>query len=137
MLRSALTKLLLLSSTSQLGLSSASSDAQVVFAPSQKTSTAHGVHAVDDAILAALDAHRDPVAALVSLQPEAEAALAEPRLLHVSGEKEPQWMTEGDKLRLRRAGKKFMDITDHHEYYSQQIEASYAGKACEFILVRH
>ncbi|KAI1170500.1 hypothetical protein F4777DRAFT_591903 [Nemania sp. FL0916] len=83
------------------------------------------VHAVDDAILAALDAHPDPVDALVSLRPEMADELAERRLLHVFGQDAPQWMTEGDKLRLRRDGRKFKDITD----YQDDVTASVAGKA--------
>ncbi|KAJ8123274.1 hypothetical protein ONZ43_g733 [Nemania bipapillata] len=83
------------------------------------------VHAVDDAILAALHAHADPVDALVSLRPELAEELAEPRLLHVLGHDEPQWMTEGDKLRLRRKGQKFKDITD----YQDDVSAAFAGHA--------
>jgi leucyl aminopeptidase len=37
-------------------------------------------------------------------------------------------MTEGDKLRLRRQGKKFVDITDHEEFYAKQVD-TLAGKA--------
>lgn len=82
-------------------------------------------HSVDDAILAALAAHPDPVDALVSLRPELADELAEPRLLHVAGHEAPRWMTEGDKLRLRRKGRKFKDITD----YQDDVEASFAGSA--------
>ncbi|PYI09916.1 peptidase family M28 [Aspergillus sclerotiicarbonarius CBS 121057] len=96
------------------------SESQVVFAPSPEAPTAKGQHEVDDAILSALNTHSDPVAALVSLRPEQAAFLAEPRLLHVRGEEKPEWMTEGDKIRLRRRGQKFMDITDHQEFYAEQ-----------------
>ncbi|KAI0192843.1 peptidase [Astrocystis sublimbata] len=82
------------------------------------------IHAADDAILAALVAHPDPVDALVSLRPELADELAEPRLLHVFGHDAPQWMTEGDKLRLRREGRKFKDITD----YQDEVDVSWAGK---------
>lgn len=88
---------------------------------------AHGDHVVDDTILAALNAHSDPVDALISLQPELAAQLAERRLLHVFGQAEPQWMTEGDKLHLRREGKQFMDITDHQELYTDSL-STLAGK---------
>ena len=88
---------------------------------------------VDEAILAALKKHSDPVDALISLQPETAAEFAQPRLLHVFGENKPQWMTEGDKLRLRRQGKKFADITDHEEFYAQQVDTM-AGKASESFL---
>lgn len=80
-------------------------------------------------ILATLEAYPDPVDALVSLQPDAEEELMQARLLHILGEKEPLWKTEGDKLRLRGQGKKFIDLTDHHEFYAQQSEAAWAGKA--------
>jgi len=115
----------LLLSFSELGLASIpQGQTQVVLAPPP-------VHVVDDAILAALKKYDDPVDALLFLQPESAAALAKPRLLHVFGEEKPQWLTEGDKMRLRRAGKKFMDVTDHEDFYSQQVDASTAGKACE------
>ena len=68
------------------------------------------------------------VAALLSLQPELSSDLSQPRLLHVSGEKKPEWMTEGDKLRLRRKGRKFVDITEHEEFYANQVDAE-SGKA--------
>lgn len=101
-----------------------SHDTQAPFIPSSGLE-----HFVDDAILAALEKHSDPVDALTFLQPESATELAQPRLLHVFGEPEPQWMTEGDKLRLRRRGKKFADITDHEAFYKEQVDASWAGKA--------
>lgn len=115
---------LLLLSTRLLTLVSAARNSQVVLAPP------HDEHIVDPAILAALDAYPDPVDALVFLQPETADELAQPRLLHVVGELEPQWMTEGDKLRLRRKGMKFIDITEHEEFYAQQVD-SMAGQARE------
>lgn len=118
---------MLLLSLSQLSL--CSSD-QVIITSSQHPTK----HPVDNAILAALETHSDPVAALVSLQPETAAALAEPRLLQVIGTEEPTWMTEGDKLRLRRKGKKFIDITDHADFYQEQVETSVAGKACKLFV---
>ncbi|KAI0394537.1 peptidase family M28 [Xylariaceae sp. FL0594] len=83
------------------------------------------VHDVDNAILAALEAHSDPVDALVSLRPELADKLAEPRLLHAYGTEAPQWMTEGDKLRLRRKGRKFRDVTD----YQDSVATVRAGQA--------
>ena len=70
---------------------------------------------VDSTILAVLESHDDPVEALLALQPELYDALSEPRLLDVLGESTPKWMTEGDKLRLRREGKDFVDLTDHQD----------------------
>ncbi|KAH7308620.1 peptidase [Stachybotrys elegans] len=114
---------LLAASTQLLGLGSASPDAQLrLTKPSTK-------HAVDTAIYRALEAHDDPVDAFLSLRPEAADALAEPRLLRVFGEAEAQWMTEGDKMRLRRKGLNFIDITDHEEYYAQNDVSSMAGEA--------
>lgn len=85
-------------------------------------------HAVDDTITAALAAYPDPVDAMISLQPEMAAQLAESRLIHVLGEDKPRWMKEGDKLRLRQNRKKFMDITDYQEHYADGIIA-WEGKA--------
>ncbi|CAK7231219.1 hypothetical protein SCUCBS95973_007837 [Sporothrix curviconia] len=85
-------------------------------------------------VLKAVAAHDDPVAALVAVRPDLAAELAEPRLLHVFGEAAPEWMTEGDKARLHRHGKKFMDVTDHWEFYAEQQErhqdvSAQSGKA--------
>jgi leucyl aminopeptidase len=101
-------------------------DTQVVLTPFQEAE-----HIAEDAIFAALKEHSDPVAALVSLHPDFAAELAQPRLLHVFGEHKPEWMTEGDKLRLRRRGRKFIDITDHQNFSEQQVDASWAGNARE------
>ena len=128
MLRSILTFLL---SISHLGLSSPVLDGQEILSPSLEGPYVHAGHVVDDAILAALKTHSDPVTAFLSLQPNIAAHLAEPRLLHVFGQEKPQWLTEGDKLRLHRDGKKFMDITDYEDLYAEQLEASWAGKACK------
>lgn len=125
--------LMLLLSTSHLILGSAIQDKQAILSsPSTNTvnidADTRVEHVVDPAIISALKTHSDPVAALLSLQPDLKSDLAQPRLLHVSGERKPEWMTEGDKLRLRRQGKKFVDITDHEEFYAQQVDAA-AGKA--------
>lgn len=125
MLKSICTSSLLLLSASLLSGSAASQEAQVhLTAPAKH-------HQVDPAILAALEKHSDPVDAFVSLHPEAAEELAQPRLLHVVGEPSAQWMTEGDKLRLKRQGKKFVDITDHEDFYKEQVHAL-AGEAREF-----
>ncbi|GJC93137.1 Peptide hydrolase [Colletotrichum higginsianum IMI 349063] len=121
-------QLLLLLGSSQLVLSSPGD--QVVIAPSTSSAEADGVSAwaVESHITAALEKHADPVDALVSLQPEMAAKMAEARLLHVAGEAKAEWMTEGDKLRLRRKGKKFRDITDFQELYTESVDAK-SGKA--------
>lgn len=131
MLRSAL--VLLLSTQFALGASFQDKQAVLVQSPELPFANAQAEHVVDEAILAALKTHFDPVAALLSLQPELAADLAQERLLHVVGEQKPEWMTEGDKLRLRRRGKKFVDITDHEEFYAQQV-GILSGKASESLL---
>ncbi|KAL7944982.1 hypothetical protein V8C42DRAFT_324235 [Trichoderma barbatum] len=122
MLKSICTSSLLILSASFFSASSASQEAQVHLTASAKH------HQVDPAILAALEKHPDPVDAFVSLHPEAAEQLSQPRLLHVSGEPSAQWMTEGDKLRLKRKGKKFTDITDHEDFYKEQVHP-FAGEA--------
>lgn len=133
-MRSAVSATLLLLGLSHHVVSSPHQAGQAVLAPPATDEaisnfpTAHGEHVVDDSILAALSAHSDPVDALISLQPELAAQLAERRLIHVFGQSEAEWMAEGDKLRLRREGKKFRDITDHQELYTGSVNAQ-AGKA--------
>lgn len=129
-------KLLLLLGSAQLAVSSPNGGDQAVLAPAtdgdavnDATVTA-GKHSVDEKVLAAVKAHSDPVEVMLSLHPEQAATLAEPRLIHVFGEKKAEWMTEGDKLRLRRKGKKFRDITDYQELYTGTADA-WSGKASE------
>lgn len=120
----ATTVLLLLSFSDSL-VSRHRQDDQFVIAPLIANEVPERV--ADEAIIAALQTHADPVDALVSLHPEAAAELSEPKLIQAVGQ-EAAWMTEGDKLRLRRDRKKFMDITDHRELYDS-INATAAGKA--------
>jgi len=124
------TKLLLLLGSSQLVLGFPGD--QVVIAQTAEEHVAAAavpgtVWTVDSSVHAALEKHSDPVDALVSLQPEMAAKMAEARLIHVFGEKKAEWMTEGDKLRLRRKGRKFRDITDFQELYDSVDTQS--GKA--------
>jgi hypothetical protein len=97
---------------------------------SLSSSSLRDEHPVHPSILAALDRYPDdPVAALLHLKPELVELMEEPRLIQVFGEgsRDGEWMTEGDKLRLRREGKGFMDLTD-----SQFLGESFmAGKASE------
>ena len=129
MLLSTLVHLLVASQFSPASGSSSEAK-QVPLTSSPKVPNTRADHIIDEAILAALKSHADPVAALISLQPELATELAQERLLHVLGDQKPEWMTEGDKLRLRKRGKKFVDITDHHEFYAQQVDIS-SGKASE------
>jgi len=139
-MRSTIAVTALLSLTQQ-ALSSPRQGGQAVLAPPSSDHesvlppfpNAHGEHGVDESILAAIDAHSNPVDALLSLQPELAAQLAEPRLIHVFGTPKAEWMTEGDKLHLRREGKKFRDITDYQELYTDSIEAQ-SGKASTLAL---
>ncbi|KAI0423869.1 peptidase family M28 [Xylaria sp. FL1042] len=120
-----LLKLLALGLSVSQASASLRAGSQVVLGSPDSFDAGAPVHPVDDAILVALDAYADPVDALVSLRPELADELASPRLLHVFGNDTPQWMTEGDKLRLRRQGRKFKDITD----YQDDVDVSWAGKA--------
>ncbi|KAH8658199.1 hypothetical protein BX600DRAFT_500185 [Xylariales sp. PMI_506] len=120
--------LVVLLSASGFGL--ASLGEQGVLSPSHNVENAFTKYDVDQSIIAALATHPDPVDALIALQHGVADELREPRLLHVFGEERPQWMTEGDKLRLRRDKRKFMDITDHEEFYAHHADAAaFAGKA--------
>jgi leucyl aminopeptidase len=58
----------------------------------------------------------DPVQVMRLLDPENASELDAPRLLQVFGAK-AVWMTEGDKLRLRRQGLGFIDLTDHQDMH--------------------
>ncbi|KAF6832150.1 peptidase family m28 [Colletotrichum musicola] len=122
-------KLLLLLGSSQLAVASAANGDQVVFVADSDATVPARVHKADDAVLAALKAHPDPVDALIALQPEKADKMAERRLIHVFGEKEAEWMTEGDKLRLRRKGKKFRDVTKHQGLYEGSSVGAFSGKA--------
>jgi bacterial leucyl aminopeptidase len=127
--------LLLLLTASRLSL--AAQDVQQIFTSNPKSAGTHQGQVVDEAILNALKLHPDPVDALISLNPEVATELSQPRLLHVVGEVKPKWMTEGDKLRLRRDRKKFIDITDHEDFYKQQAGTTLAGKASMFLPRSH
>lgn len=68
-------------------------------------------HTVDPEILRALETYDDPVDALLAARPALASQMAESRLLEVDGAA-AVWMTEGDKLRLRKDGKGFVDFTE-------------------------
>lgn len=135
MIQSNITNLLLLLSAAGPAMSSRGPEVQVVFAPSIETpripTTYHDYSTAEahEHLLQTIKAHPDPVDAYLALQPEAAAQLAEPRLLHVIGEQTPQWLTVGDKMRLRRKGKKFMDVTNYQDVYEQQQVDALAGRA--------
>lgn len=118
------TTLVLLFCFSESVVSRHRQEVQVVIAP--PTDNPAAKHVTEEAIHAAIETYPDPVDALIALHPEAAPGLSAPKLIQVVGE-EAAWMTEGDKLRLRRSGKKFMDITDYHELYESIDTAT--GKA--------
>ncbi|KAK1963422.1 peptidase family M28 [Colletotrichum sublineola] len=123
------TKLLLLLGSSQLVLGSPGDQVVIAQTAEEHVAAVPGTAwAVDSSIHAALQKHADPVDALISLQPEMAAKMSEARLIHVFDEKKAEWMTEGDKLRLRRKGRKFRDITDFQELYKDSVDAQ-SGKA--------
>lgn len=133
MMNGTLRKLFILGLSASRASASLQADSQVVLGSSSPLDYDAPVHVVDDAILSALSTYSDPVDALVSLRPELADELAEPRLLHVFGSKAPEWMTEGDKLRLRRQGLKFKDITDYQDEETNEdtndVNAQLAGHA--------
>ena len=122
-------------------LATALPDVQRVLAPIHPPSGAarhHGDHSIHESILSAIESHTDPVTAFISLQDqddraETETALAEPRLLRKLGSNKADWMTEGDKMRLRREGIRFMDITEHEDFYAQQVDTQVAAKPSMFL----
>lgn len=120
-----------------LGISFQGQEKQVPLSshPSQDVSNAG--HVVDREVTTALKKHTDPVDALLSLRPELATELAEKRLIHIFGDEKPEWMTEGDKMRLRRRGKRFADITDHEDFYASQQADTSAGKASARSLIIH
>ena len=78
-------------------------------------------------ILSILSLHEDPVDAMLALDPSLASQLAEPRFLQVmEGDETSSWMTEGDKMRLRRRNLDFIDWTGRHDLVDpdHQAEAS-------------
>jgi hypothetical protein len=69
----------------------------------------------------AFDLSEDPVKLLISLDAGLESQLSESRLIQIAGSsRAPEWMTEGDKLRLRRRGLHFIDLTGAEEILGGQ-----------------
>lgn len=54
----------------------------------------------------------DPVEVMRLIDPAHAEVLNEPRLIEVFGT-EPVWLTEGDKLRFKKQGLSFIDLTGH------------------------
>ncbi|KIJ11085.1 hypothetical protein PAXINDRAFT_119169 [Paxillus involutus ATCC 200175] len=62
----------------------------------------------------------DPVKVMRLVDADNAAELDEPRLLQVFG-KDAVWMTEGDKLRLRKQGLSFMDLTGREDLFAAKL----------------
>ncbi|KAH8172477.1 peptidase family m28 domain-containing protein [Sarocladium implicatum] len=104
--------------------------APLVAADSQQVLAPHTDPAVVNQALVeeTLKIHDDPVDAYLAIHPEAVDELRQPRLMRVAGA-EAEWLTEGDKMRLRRKGLKFIDITDHTDFYEEHAaQAASADK---------
>ena len=79
-----------------------------------------------------LAAHNnDPVEVIRLLDPVYAAVLDEPRLVEVIGT-EPVWMTEGDKLRLKKQGLSFMDLTGHQNLFRSTFSSNTNIGVCLF-----
>lgn len=88
---------------------------------SQQVLQASGIEVTETAIYRLLAVHNDdPVEVMRLLDPVYATTLDEPRLLEVFGA-EPVWMTEGDKLRLKKYGLSFMDLTGREDIFNSTI----------------
>ncbi|RSH93484.1 hypothetical protein EHS25_007840 [Saitozyma podzolica] len=78
-------------------------------------------------IQAILAQQTDPVEAMLLIDPSMAKELAEPRLLQLFNGKdaggEPKWMTEGDKMGLRRQGIDWIDLTGRDSLVSPDFDA--------------
>jgi hypothetical protein len=99
---------------------------------------------LDPALIKALtapdaDIEFDVVGLLKELDPSIAEELDEPRFIWVFGDDEGQdgngveseggrWMTEGDKVVLRRQGKKFVDLTGREGRWSGDKSGSGSGE---------
>ena len=68
----------------------------------------------------------DPVEVMRLVDPVYAAILDEPRLIELLGT-EPVWMTEGDKLRLKKQGLSFTDLTGHEDLYTSTVSSQNIG----------
>jgi hypothetical protein len=78
-------------------------------------------------IQAILAQQTDPVEAMLLIDPSMAKELAEQRLLQLFNGKdaggEPKWMTEGDKMGLRRQGIDWIDLTGRDSLVSPDFDA--------------
>ncbi|KAJ2966570.1 hypothetical protein NUW58_g10634 [Xylaria curta] len=101
-------------------------DSQIVLSSPNSVDNDNDVpfHAVDDAIIAALDAHPDPVDALVALRPELAHDLAEPRLLHVFGRDAPQWLPRGTSCAFAGRAASFGTLLAMRTTWTPRLQAT-------------
>ena len=79
-----------------------------------------------------LAAHNnDPVEVIHLLDPVYAAILNEPRLVEVI-RTEAAWMTEGDKLRFKKQGLSFMDLTGHENLFRSTFSSNTNIGVCLF-----
>jgi bacterial leucyl aminopeptidase len=73
--------------------------------------------------------HDDPVDVMIAMNPASAETLGEPRLLDLLNAQAPRWLTEGDKLRLKRKGLDFIDLTGRSFLTSSEMDKprKYAG----------
>ncbi|KAH0835054.1 Zn-dependent exopeptidase [Lanmaoa asiatica] len=91
--------------------------ASVSYPRNQQILQGNDVEITEATINRLLAAHKDdPVEVMRLVDPVYAATLDEPRLLEVFGA-EPVWMTEGDKLRLKKKGLSFMDLTGREDIF--------------------
>jgi hypothetical protein len=83
-----------------------------------------------------VEQYEDPVEAMKAYDPSSAYELDQPRLIEVFGEGEPVWMTEGDKLRLRKNGKAFMDVTEFRDVKRKDAFAA-SSEHSEFLILAH
>lgn len=99
--------LLSISFVTSLVVASRQSPDQTIFVPSSSSFSPES-----------FDASIDPVELYVSLQPEKKSEFSRPVLLQIAGSAaKPEWFTEGDKLRLRKEGIKFRDLTGFEDLF--------------------
>lgn len=64
----------------------------------------------------------------LNYQPNSEPLLGSLRLIQTGEDKEPEWMTENDVMKLKRNNINFMDVTDYLELGTHYKSSSKFGK---------
>jgi hypothetical protein len=90
-----------------------------------------GIHAV-------LAEETDPVEAMLLIDPSMATKLAEPKLLQLFNGKdavgETKWMTEGDKMGLRRQGIDWIDLTGRDSLVSPRFDTKPSEQRAALLL---